>query len=94
MAQSSENGFESAKYEAEGASIDVRIRAEDGTAWLTAAQIANLYGRERSVVSKHIKEAFRIMCKGRVISGKFCHLLPDLESAGHPSFIASKSSWK
>ena len=36
--------------------IDVRM--DGGTLWLNQAQIAELYGRERSVVTKHIRNIF------------------------------------
>jgi len=36
--------------------IDVRMQGE--TVWLTQAQMANLFGRERSVISKHIRNIF------------------------------------
>ena len=36
--------------------IDVRM--ESGTLWLTQAQIAQLFGRERSVITKHIRNIF------------------------------------
>jgi hypothetical protein len=36
--------------------IDVRM--EDETLWLTQAQIAELFGRERSVITKHIRNIF------------------------------------
>jgi prophage maintenance system killer protein len=37
--------------------IDVRFRGE--TVWLTQAQIAEIFGRERSVITKHIKGIFK-----------------------------------
>ena len=36
--------------------IDVRMEGE--TLWLTQAQIAELFGRERSVITKHISNIF------------------------------------
>jgi hypothetical protein len=42
---------------ADGATkIDVRMQGE--TLWLTQAQIAELFGRERSVITKHIRNVF------------------------------------
>ncbi|MDR2861654.1 MAG: virulence RhuM family protein, partial [Syntrophobacterales bacterium] len=38
------------------AKIDVRMQGE--TLWLTQAQIAQLFGRERSVITKHIRNIF------------------------------------
>ncbi len=38
-------------------SLDVRLEAD--SVWLSQAQIAELFGRERSVISKHIGNVFR-----------------------------------
>ena len=38
------------------AKIDVRLEGE--TVWLTQAQMAQLFGRDRSVITKHIKNVF------------------------------------
>jgi hypothetical protein len=37
--------------------VDVRLEGE--TVWLSQEQMANLFRRERSVVTKHIRNAFR-----------------------------------
>jgi hypothetical protein len=38
--------------------IKLDVRMENETLWLTQAQIAQLYGRERSVITKHIRNIF------------------------------------
>ncbi|MFN9530228.1 MAG: hypothetical protein ACK575_02045 [Cyanobacteriota bacterium] len=38
-------------------SLDVRLEAD--TVWLSQAQMAELFGRERCVISKHIGNVFR-----------------------------------
>jgi len=43
------------------AKIDVRMEAE--TLWLTQAQIAQLFGRERSAITKHIRN---ILAEGEI----------------------------
>lgn len=43
-------------YDANSGLVEVRI--EGDTVWLTQEQMASLFGRERSVVTKHIKNAF------------------------------------
>ena len=45
-------------YEDRGVSIDILISPIEGTAWLTKEQIALLFGRDRSVISRHIKNLF------------------------------------
>jgi prophage maintenance system killer protein len=41
----------------DGVRVDVRLEAE--TVWLTQQQMAELFGRERSVVTKHVRNVFR-----------------------------------
>lgn len=38
--------------------IRLEVRIQRGTVWLTQAQMAKLFGRERSVVSKHVNNLF------------------------------------
>jgi hypothetical protein len=40
-----------------GPALDVRLQRE--TVWLTQAQLAELFGRERSVVTKHVNNVFK-----------------------------------
>ena len=37
--------------------LDVRLEAD--TVWLSQAQMAELFGRERSVISRHVRNVFR-----------------------------------
>lgn len=39
--------------------IRLEVRLEDETVWLTQAQMALLFGRDRSVIGKHINNCFR-----------------------------------
>lgn len=52
-------GGEVLVYEAADGSARVDVRLERETVWLTQDQMAWLFGRERSVVTKHIRNAFR-----------------------------------
>ena len=45
-------------YTTEDGKVDIQLRAISGTAWLTQEQIAELFDRERSVVTKHINNIF------------------------------------
>jgi prophage maintenance system killer protein len=51
-------GGEIAVYQAADGSVRVEARLERETVWLTKQQMAELFGRERSVISKHIRNAF------------------------------------
>ena len=39
--------------------IRLEVRVEDETVWLTQQQIASLFLRERSVISRHINNVFK-----------------------------------
>ncbi len=44
-------------YQAEGG-ISLEVRVQGDTVWLTQSQMAKLFGRERSVVTKHVNNVF------------------------------------
>ncbi len=45
-------------YQTEDGKTKIDVRLENETVWLTQAQIAELFQRDRSVISKHIKNVF------------------------------------
>ena len=51
-------GGEIAVYQAADGSVRVEARLERETVWLSKQQMAELFGRDRSVISKHIRNAF------------------------------------
>jgi prophage maintenance system killer protein len=52
-------GGEIVVYEASDGVVRVEVLMSDETVWLTQAQIAELFGRERSVITKHLNNVFR-----------------------------------
>src|SRR3972149_3411008 len=58
MQSSINGGGEVVLYEAPDGQIRLDVRLEQDTVWLTQAQMAELFGRERSVVTKHINNVF------------------------------------
>ncbi len=52
-------GGEIAVYQAADGAVRVEARLERDTVWLTQAQMAGLFGRERSVITKHVRNVFR-----------------------------------
>jgi len=50
---------EIAVYEAENGEVRLDVRLDRDTVWLTQRQMADLFGRDRSVVTRHIQNAFR-----------------------------------
>lgn len=68
-------------YEDGGVSIDILISPIEGTAWLTKEQIGVLFKRDRSAISRQIKN---ILKEGNVIRNsvcaKFAQTAPDFKS--------------
>jgi len=52
-------GGEITVFQAPDGAVRVEARLERDTVWLTQAQMAELFGRERSVVTKHVRNVFR-----------------------------------
>lgn len=52
-------GGEVIVYEAPGGEVQVNVRLEGDTVWLNQEQMSELFGRERSVVTKHIRNVFK-----------------------------------
>lgn len=46
-------------YNTDDGKTNVRLYAKDGTVWMTQAQIAELFSKERSGISRHINNIFR-----------------------------------
>lgn len=52
-------GGEVVLYEAPDGGVQLDVRLDRDTVWLTQAQMAELFGRERSVIAKHVQGVFR-----------------------------------
>jgi len=65
-------------YQTEDGQTQIDVRLEDETVWLSQAQIQELFGRERSVITKHINNVFKEgeLVKERVCA-KFAHTAND-----------------
>jgi hypothetical protein len=65
-------------YQTEDGLTRVQVRMVNETVWLTQAQIADLFQRERSVITKHISNVFE---EGELdpnsVCAKFAHTAPD-----------------
>ena len=53
-----ENRGEIIIYRAEDNTVQLDVRMEDETVWLSLNQMAQLFGRDKSVISRHIKRIF------------------------------------
>ena len=45
-------------YQTEDGVTRIEVRLENETVWLTQAQLAELFQRDRSVITKHIRNIF------------------------------------
>jgi prophage maintenance system killer protein len=52
-------GGEVLLYEAPDGEVRVDVRLDHETVWLTQEQMSQLFGRERSVITKHVRNVFR-----------------------------------
>ena len=71
-------GGEIAAYQAADGAVRVEAWLERDTVWLSQAQMAELFGRERSVITKHVRKLFR---EGefdpKSVCAKFAHTAAD-----------------
>ena len=74
-------GGEVIVYEAPDGEVRVDVRLDRETVWLTQAQMSELFGRERSVVTKHVGNAFR---EGELDPAAVCAKLHILRRTGKP----------
>lgn len=57
--QSPEYRGEILLYESEEGEMNLHVQLQNDTVWLTQAQMAELFGKDRSVITKHIRNVFR-----------------------------------
>ena len=66
-----ENRGEIIIYRAEDNTVQLDVRMENETVWLTAAQMAQLFGRDVKTIRKHINNALREELADEVVGAKF-----------------------
>lgn len=65
-------------YEDPGGEVRVDVRLDQETVWLSQEQMAELFGRERSVVTKHIRNVFKEgELDPKAVRAKFAHTAAD-----------------
>ena len=67
-------GGEVLVYESPDGEARVDVRLERETVWLTQQQIADLFGRERSVITRHVRNVFREEELGEQSNVHFLHV--------------------
>lgn len=66
-------------YEAPDGKVRVDVRLDHETVWLTQDQMSQLFGRERSVITKHIKNVFK---EGELESASTCAKFAQVQTEG------------
>nr|WP_295931481.1 RhuM family protein [uncultured Dyadobacter sp.] len=61
-------------YETEDGKTSLEVRLRNETVWLTQAQMAELFGKERSVITKHISNIFKEKELERESNVHFMHI--------------------
>lgn len=46
-------------YQTADGKTEIQVRFEEETIWLTQAHMVELFGRDQSVISRHIRNAFK-----------------------------------
>ena len=71
-------GGEVVVYQAPDGEVRVDVRFDRETVWLTQQQMAELFGRDRSVVTRHVRNAFREgELDPKATSAKFARVQPE-----------------
>lgn len=74
------NGFDTSSiivYTTKDSHISLEVKMNGDTVWLTQPQMAELFGRERTVIGKHIKSIFKEgELEPKVVCAKFAHTTP------------------
>ena len=61
-------------YQPEDGKVKIETHFENETVWLNTAQIAELFQRERTVITKHIRNIFKEgELEEEVVSANFAH---------------------
>lgn len=65
-------------YRAANGQAQVEVRVDRETVWLTQDQMGRLFGRERSVITKHIRNVFKEKeLEAKSVCAKFAHTAED-----------------
>jgi prophage maintenance system killer protein len=71
-------GGEVVLYRSPDGTVELDVRLDGETVWLTQAQMAELFGRERSVIAKHVRNAFKEgELDAKSVCAKFAHTAAD-----------------
>ena len=65
-------------YQPKQGRIQIEVRLEEETVWLSQKQMSELFATERSVITKHINNIFKTKeLQRNSVCAKFAHTAPD-----------------
>lgn len=53
------NKYELVRFEQDGLTLDVNVSPSEDTVWLSLHELCLLFGRDKSVISRHIRSIFK-----------------------------------
>ena len=82
-----ESAGEITLFEVNGADVQVQVLMENETVWLTQEQMAELFERDQSVISRHVNNVFK---EGELPKEGFMQILHKTsEEGGRPTTLYS-----
>ena len=68
-----DNGASIVLYTTDDGNTQLEVKLENETVWLTQSQMAELFGRDRTVIARHIRNIFREGDEN-ITCAKFAHM--------------------
>jgi len=81
-------------YQTDDGKTRIDVRMENETVWLTQAQMAALFQKERSVITKHINNAIAEGELDRKSNVQFLHIANSDKPPLAPSLLTSCPMWR
>ena len=65
-------------YRSQDGSVQLNVKLENETVWLTQSQMAELFGRDRTVITRHINNCYKEgELDKNITCAKFAHMGKD-----------------
>ena len=71
------NNYQMVKFTDNDFELDVRTDSENETVWLTLDEIGLLFGRDRSVIGKHVRNILKEECDEKTVRANFARTAND-----------------
>ena len=71
------NNYKMVKFTEANFELDVNVSPNEGTVWLTLDEIGLLFGRDRSVIGKHVRNILKEECDEKSVRANFARTAND-----------------